>query len=151
QDILQSRIDQESSVIAGMHDTVNSTEEATLPKLRDALVTGAAPVGKDLDAMAKWVTQRFLIDAKVSRCHKTTRIVQAIETLQGLLFALRTGQFKPDVELEEAVAAVSWDPNRIDLFARSTSNNLLHKSRDSSGVWSDWRPLSGEITSRPAV
>jgi hypothetical protein len=151
QDVLQSRIDQENAVIAGMHDVVSSAEEATLPKLRDTLVMAASPVGKNLNSMAKWVTDRFVIDAKVSGCQKTTRIAQAIETLQGLLFGLRTGQFNPDLELEEAVAAVSWDANRIDLFARSRSNILLHKSRGGSGTWSDWEPLSGEITSRPAA
>jgi hypothetical protein len=96
QDILESRIDQESSVIAGMHDVVSSAEEAMLPKLRDTLVIVASPVGKDLDYKAKWVSDRFVIDAKASGCQKTTRIAQAIETLQGLLFGLRTGQFNLD-------------------------------------------------------
>src|SRR5262249_40206797 len=41
QDVLQSRIDQESTVIAGMHDVVSSAEEIALLKLRDALVMAA--------------------------------------------------------------------------------------------------------------
>src|SRR5439155_5395749 len=91
QDVLQSRIDQESSVIAGMHDVVSSAEEIALPRLRDALVMATAPVGHDLDTKAKWVTDRFLIDAKVSGCQKTTRVAQAIEFLQTLVFAIRPG------------------------------------------------------------
>ena len=33
------------------------------------------------------MTDRLVIDAKASGCQKTTRIAQAIETVQGLLFS----------------------------------------------------------------
>lgn len=150
-DTLQSRIDQEGTVLAGMHDAVGAAEEARLPQLRDALIEAVATAVQGFDAKVKWVTRRFLIDAKVSGCQKTTRVSQAIETLQSLLFSLRTGQFNPDIELEEAVAAVSWDANRIDLFARSPGNVLVHRFRDGNLNWSDWEALEGEITSRPAA
>ena len=61
--------------------------------LRDALILAINSLG-DLEAKAKWVTENLLIDAKMSGCTMTTRVAQAIETLQGLILALRTGQLE---------------------------------------------------------
>jgi hypothetical protein len=88
---LQGRVDQERNLLASFHDAVSGVEEAVLPPLRDALVA-AAGVGADLLAKAVWVTNRLVIDAKADGCQKTTRIAQAIETLQGLLFSARASQ-----------------------------------------------------------
>ena len=91
QDGLQSRIDQEQTTIQALAEAVSSTEEATLPLLRDALILAISLPG-DLEAKAKWVTENLLIDAKMSGCSLTTRVAQVIETLQSLILALRTGQ-----------------------------------------------------------
>ena len=48
-----------------------------------------------------------------------------------------------------APAAVSWGPNRIDVFARGTDSALWHKWF--AGSWSDWESLGGILTSGPAV
>jgi hypothetical protein len=90
-DTLQSRIDQERSLFVSFHDVVSTVEESVLPSLRDALAD-AAGVGANLDARASWLTDRLLIDVKSGGCQRTTRIAQAIETLQSLLFAARTTQ-----------------------------------------------------------
>jgi hypothetical protein len=90
-DTLQSRVDQERSLLASLHEVVSGVEEAALPRLRDSFVT-AAGVGADLPAKAAWVTDRLLIDAKAGGCQRTTRIAQAIETVQALLFSIRTSQ-----------------------------------------------------------
>jgi Tc toxin complex TcA C-terminal TcB-binding domain len=91
QDKLQSRLDQEQTTIQAVSEAVSAAEEATLPRLRDALILAIATPG-DFEAKAKWVTANLLIDAKMSGCSLTTRVAQAIETIQGLILALRTGQ-----------------------------------------------------------
>ncbi len=101
QDKLQSRIDQENAAVDGLHRAVSETEETTLPVLRDALVFLAAPEGIDLESSADLISERFLIDAKDDGCRMTTRVTQAIETLQLLLWSGRTGQLetaRPELE-----------------------------------------------------
>lgn len=90
-DTLTSRQDQELGLLAGLRDTVDSVEEAALPALRDALVSAGA-AGTDVAAKAAWLTDRLLIDMRAGGCQRTTRIAQAIETLQMLLFSTRSGQ-----------------------------------------------------------
>jgi hypothetical protein len=99
QDKLQSRLDQENTTIQAIAEAVSAAEEVTLPLLRDALVLAISPAGVvvttplgELEVKAKWITINLLIDAKMSGCSMTTRVAQAIETLQGLILALRTGQ-----------------------------------------------------------
>ncbi|WP_405598138.1 neuraminidase-like domain-containing protein [Streptomyces sp. NBC_00081] len=88
-DTLQSRSQQELDLLSAFHDTVDEAEEATLPALRDALTT-AVGVGGDLAAKSAWVTERLFVDGRAGGCQKTTRVAQAMESLQGLLFAART-------------------------------------------------------------
>ena len=45
---------------------------------------------------AEWLTSRLLIDFRMAGSQLTTRVAQAIETLQELLFSLRTGQLERD-------------------------------------------------------
>jgi Astacin (Peptidase family M12A)/Repeat of unknown function (DUF346) len=47
-------------------------------------------------------------------------------------------------------AAVSWGLGRIDVFAKGTNNQLIHKWR-SEGKWSDWESLGGTLNGAPAV
>lgn len=47
-------------------------------------------------------------------------------------------------------AAVSWGPDRIDVFARSSRNSLEHIAF-AGGNWSGWEDLGGVITSGPAA
>jgi hypothetical protein len=89
QDALWSRIDQENSVAESLQAAVSAAEEAVLPMLRDALVEATTPAGRDLAEKAKWVTDNLLIDASMSGCHRTTRVAQAIETIQVLLWSVR--------------------------------------------------------------
>lgn len=47
-------------------------------------------------------------------------------------------------------AAVSWGPNRLDLFVDGVDGQLWHKGWD--GVqWQVWEPLGGGLTSSPTV
>jgi len=104
EDRLESRNKQAKTVVIGMKDAVSRTEENTLPTLRDALI---AATGES----AELLTGRFLIDAKTGGCQQTTRIAQAIETLQTLLFSLRTGQLadtRPELTLRDDDFDEKW-------------------------------------------
>ena len=94
QDTLQTRIDQQNSSLDALRNAINSVEESTLPLLRDALILSSDATGAKLEEQSEWITERLLLDARVGGCQITTRVEQAIETLQTLLYALRTGQFK---------------------------------------------------------
>ncbi len=91
-DTLQTRIEQENTVIQSLDELISSTEEVTLPMLRDALVNASNAGGITQDEKAKALTDRLLIDCLADGCQQTTRIAQAIETLLSLLFSLRTRQ-----------------------------------------------------------
>jgi hypothetical protein len=111
-DMLQARIDQEQALLEALQEAVSATEEITLPQLRDALVWVSNSHGTTLEARAKWFSDNLLIDAQVDGCQQTTRIAQAIETLQGLLFSLRTrilNDTYPDLELDADDFDQAWE------------------------------------------
>ncbi len=100
EDKLSARIDQERTVMTAMAEVVDGCEEATLALLRDALVEASTTEGNDITEKAKWLTDQLLIDFQIAPCQKTTRISQALTTLQNLIFSLRTGQFQqPEHEM----------------------------------------------------
>jgi hypothetical protein len=95
-DKLQARLDQLQTTGAALRAAVAAVEEHTLPLLRDALVMGLRTQLKLKEAeAADWLVHRLLIDVKTNASQRTTRLIQAIETVQGLLFALRVGQLVP--------------------------------------------------------
>jgi hypothetical protein len=112
QDMLEARIEQEKNTIASLVTAVSEAEAIVLPVLRDALIMATNASGSALDAKAKWVTNKLLIDAKASGCQMTTRISQAINTLQGLLFSVRTRQFNdtyPNLDLDADDFDEEWE------------------------------------------
>ena len=119
--ILKGRIEQEKSVTDALNRVINAVEEATLPLLRNALVSG---IGKDAD----WLTQRLLIDVKADSKAQTTRLNQAIETLQSLFFGLRNSD--PPLELP------NWKLNRNSV---PETNSLFDEQWDSLGSYAGWR------------
>ena len=114
QNKLRARADQELAVAQGLQAVVDSTEEATLPLLRDALVAsvgvpiadGSQGVGDTFNRLTDWLQ----IDVRSTGRRKTTRINQAIETIHGILFSLRTNRFK-DVETELDIVSVNPRPD----------------------------------------
>ncbi|MGK7905772.1 MAG: neuraminidase-like domain-containing protein [Synechococcus sp.] len=89
---LEVRLEQQTSTITAFAEAISSAEEVILPPLRDALIEASDAQGTDLSEKAKALTDRLLIDTQAGGCQKTTRISQAIETLQNLLWSIRTGQ-----------------------------------------------------------
>ncbi|MBB3188947.1 neuraminidase-like domain-containing protein [Halomonas cerina] len=112
EETLQSRIDQEQGVIEALDEAVSATEEAVLPRLRDALVRVSDAAGNTLEAKAKALTDELLIDARADACQMTTRPAQASTTLQLLLWSLRTGQLQdthPDLLLDADDFDEAWE------------------------------------------
>ena len=66
------------------------------PGLRDALIERIGgqqqPTPEDLHTAAERLTRQLLIDLRANTGSKTTRVDQAIETLQGILFSVRSGR-----------------------------------------------------------
>ena len=58
-----------------------------------------------------------------------------------------------DQTFKSAPAVVSWGPNRIDVFAVGTDNQMYHKYWDGvSGIWepqAQWEPMGGTFNSAP--
>lgn len=94
QDTLRTRIDQQASATAALRSAIGAVEESTLTALRDSLVAASDAPGLNLEERAEWITDRLLADARAGACQISSRTALAIETLQTLLFDLRTGQFK---------------------------------------------------------
>jgi hypothetical protein len=82
QAILQTRINQQQDLIQAQNAVVSTAEPQTLPGLRDLLVATAGDAAGGL-----------LIDLEGGSAQRTTRLDQAIETLQGALFGVRVGAF----------------------------------------------------------
>ncbi len=149
QDTLQSRIDQEQTVITELQNAVSATEEVTLPLLRNALILATDVVGTGLEK-SRWITEHLLIDAEADSCQVTTRIAQAIETVQGILFSVRTDQFKQNfIEPGSQLAAFSSTRNFFDVFVQGTDNGLDVIEFNNGQAFSN--SFGGTWTSGPAV
>lgn len=88
--VLRARVKQEQAVVDGLRAAVNDAEEAYLGHIRHQLIldaVGLLDIAQKRDALA----QRLQIDLQADVCQMTTRIAQAIETVQGVLFGARNG------------------------------------------------------------
>lgn len=106
---LQARLDQETQMARALVASVVACEGANLPSLRNALLLTLPDGGQTLDTKSAWFTNNFQIDASLIGGQRTTRIGQAIETLQGVLWAVRIGDLvttHPDLTL---VSQVEFD------------------------------------------
>jgi hypothetical protein len=118
---LNGRIEQQKSVVDAFASVIDQVEEATLPMLRNAIVAG---IGKDAD----WLTQRLLIDVKADGQAQTTRLNQAIETVQNLFFGLRNSD--PPVDLP------TW---KLNFDSRPETNSQFDEQWNSIGSYAGWR------------
>jgi Tc toxin complex TcA C-terminal TcB-binding domain len=111
-DQLQARIDQVLAIEVELQSAIDATESATLPALRDDLVmaTVTAEVGgTSLEERKRWVMNHLLINAFENGCRKTTRVAQAIETIQLLLWGIPSGHFEVGGYSLEAGSAATFD------------------------------------------
>lgn len=91
EDTLRGRIDQEKAAIYGLQPAVSAVEEALFVELRNELIRTWALPGLITPEKLAALTQRLQIDCQAGACQMTTRIAQAIETIQGVLFGARNG------------------------------------------------------------
>ena len=89
---LGSRLQQDLALAQAMQSVVRSAEEAALPMLRDACIAAIAG-NRDVAEIADRLTEELGIDCKDSGHLRTTRVQQALETLQMVLLSLRLGRF----------------------------------------------------------
>src|SRR5262249_56018421 len=88
------RMDQDQAVLQALQTVVDAAEAIGLPLLRDhlmELIKEAGDHGDDVDT-AEALTTELCIDLKSNNEQKMSWVEQAIETLQGILFALRMGR-----------------------------------------------------------
>ncbi len=105
---LQARLDQARQLRQALAAVVAATESSALPGLRDRLLIRLpAAAGPDLAAKAAWFASDFQVDTTVAGAQLSTRAGQAIETLQGVLWAVRTSQLvrsRPKLTLRDQVS-----------------------------------------------
>lgn len=102
-DKLEGRIEQYETVEESLKSVVQNAFEDVTEYLIVTFVaelkskTGYdGPNTSDLNELKEWCNERFLIDVKNNCCQKTNRIAQAIETLQLLIWGLRTDILEND-------------------------------------------------------
>lgn len=152
-EVLSARIEQESNIVAGVESARKAAEQVALPWLRDTLVDASDAEGDDTAARAEWLTRRLLVDMRTAGTRDTTRVAQGLETLQELLFRLRSGQFgtdNPQPAVLTNVRAVATPDGRLHLLGCDDRALFWHRVWD--GRWRSWRsrgPLPGATTSIP--
>ena len=88
---LLGRIEQEQAITVAAQVAVGVAEEATLPALRDELVkatVSAESGGESLEERKRWVMNHLLVNPFENGCRQSTRVAQAIETIQLLLWGI---------------------------------------------------------------
>jgi hypothetical protein len=89
--LLASRTDQLSNIVTVLQGAVDVAEITELPEIRNLLLGAAQLPGVTLLESIRRLTERYQIDFQDGGCAITTRIAQAIETLQDVLFDVRNG------------------------------------------------------------
>lgn len=107
EDRLRARLEQQAALAEAVQTAVDAVERAILTYLRDALILLVVlPPGT---RRAEWLTARYQLDFLADTCHVTTRIAQAIETLQGLLNGARLGLLEdPALALDAPDFDAEW-------------------------------------------
>ncbi|MCZ4123094.1 neuraminidase-like domain-containing protein [Streptomyces sp. H39-S7] len=111
QSVLRGRTTQREDVVEGSAQAVRAAEQTALPLLRDALLVDLAPtttgvVGEEMTAL-------FLVDVLAGGTLRTTRVKQALESIQSLLSAKRSGEMLP------THPAFGWKLGNPDAFTRA--------------------------------
>ena len=92
QTTLQSRLDSETTVLSSLAGAVSEVEKQLLPGLRDALVAAAIAPGGGISATTpRALGDQLCISTEYGGCDMVTRVSQAIETFQIILWGVRTG------------------------------------------------------------
>ncbi len=88
---LSSRIDIEKNLWEAHENMIGEVEDELYIGLRDTLIMATDFSGETLLEKSSDGSDKLLIDLKNNCCQRTTRISQAFETLQGVMWSVRTG------------------------------------------------------------
>jgi hypothetical protein len=160
---LAARGGQLNALTEGLADAVGKAEESVLPLLRNILIMESVAPGDTLGEKAEWLDRRLLLDMQLSGCQMTTRVSQAIETLQRLIRGVYdrshletmsnvTLDAIEDYELEWPVIG-SYATWRAFMLAYLYPENLLHVTpplRQSHGYLALSKKLRHPITPEQA-
>jgi hypothetical protein len=132
-DTLQSRIDREKSVVDRWQNVLQEAEDRNMSLLRDAIIRALTPDCADWKKTADDLAKEYYIETKDNCCVKHTRVSFAIETLQGLYFALQTGNgditgfnlYAPNIKTEWQWLG-SYSTWRAAMFVFLYPENLLY-------------------------
>jgi hypothetical protein len=91
EEVLQARVDRAQNLVTVLQGAVDAAEVVELPEIRNLLLRIAQPPGVFLTDSTKRLTDRYQIDFEEGACSWTTRVAQATQTLQGILFGARNG------------------------------------------------------------
>ena len=92
-DTLNTRIDRKQSVLDEWQTVLEESEDITMPTMRDALIQALRNNCESLNEAAERLARTLFIETKDNCCVKHSRVSHAIETLQGLIFALESGVY----------------------------------------------------------
>jgi Tc toxin complex TcA C-terminal TcB-binding domain/Concanavalin A-like lectin/glucanases superfamily len=106
-DRLTARATSVASVRAAEAAAVASADQTCLPLLRDALIAELDPGIEGL-AVADALTSALFVDVDAGPKDVTTRVEQAIEAVQGVVFAARTNRLVPQDPWPPAAAYSCW-------------------------------------------
>lgn len=135
---LEARKAQFQALDAGLARAVSDAEAEVLPLLRNILIMESIAPGNSLSEKAAWLDGRLLMDMFMDGCQMTTRVSQAIETLQRLVRGVYTQEHiqqlqhltldaVEDYETEWPVIG-SYATWRAYMLAYLYPENLLHLS-----------------------
>ncbi|WP_294672370.1 neuraminidase-like domain-containing protein [uncultured Fluviicola sp.] len=92
-DTLNSRIERKEKVTEEWNGVIEATEDIALPVMRDALIQALRNNCESFDDAAERIAKTLFIETKDNCCVKHSRVSHAIETIQGLIFALESGVY----------------------------------------------------------
>ena len=124
QSVLRARIAQRQDVLDAGAAAVAAAEQAALPILRDALLADFSATAAPGTDVGERLSARFFVDMLAGGSLRTTRIRQAIESVQSLLLAKRSGELAADHP------AAPWAITDLTAF----SNAWVWM-----GEWASWR------------
>lgn len=113
---LLARAKQRDTVQGNYQTALAAAETQTLPELRDALLglIGHRQTPSEVRVIpAERLSRELLIDLRAHADTKTTRVDQAIETLQGLLFSVRAGRLPAASGGQWTINETSFDPEWV--------------------------------------
>jgi hypothetical protein len=118
---LAAHYDQALATAAAQQQSVKSVEDQYLPLLRDVLLDyKVTPVNATREAKADQLSSRYLLDFKTACCQHTTRVAMAIDVLQKMFFAQRSGLATaiPDLSLINAFSGFETDWQWLGSYER---------------------------------